>query len=120
MEADVTVSTPERSLKTGDITNHPDPGAWSSTLRFRAGLGLLVVLVAVSVVLASGIGAVHVPSREIVSMLLNRTGFFHLARTWPQSDEIIILQIRLPRVLAAAFTVGRLRYNSVWWHTTCA
>jgi iron complex transport system permease protein len=113
MEAEVIVSTPEPPPKTADMPKHTNPPAWSSTLRFRAGLGLLVVLVAVSVVLASGMGAVHVPSREIVSMLLNRTGFFHLARTWPQSDEIIILQVRLPRVLAAALVGAALSVAGV-------
>jgi iron complex transport system permease protein len=96
------VSTQESALKTGDMSKHTRSSAKSSILRFRAGLGLLVVLVAVSVVLAAGIGAVHVSSREIVCMLLNRTGLVHLSRTWPQSDETIIFQIRLPRVLAAA------------------
>jgi iron complex transport system permease protein len=95
------VSTKEPALKTGDMSKHTRSSAKSSILRFRAGLGLLVVLVAVSVVLAAGIGAVHVSSREIVCMLLNRTGLVHLSRTWPQSDETIIFQIRLPRVLAA-------------------
>jgi iron complex transport system permease protein len=95
------------------MSKHPNPTASSSTLRFRAGLGLLAVLVAVSVVLASGIGAVHVPSREIISMLLNRTGLLHLPQTWPPSDEIIILQIRLPRVLAAALVGAALSVAGV-------
>jgi iron complex transport system permease protein len=96
------VSTKEPPLTTGDMPEHTHQAALSSSLRFRASVGVLVVLVVVSVVLAAGIGAVHVPSREIVCMLLNRAGFVHLSRTWPQSDETIIFQIRLPRVLAAA------------------
>jgi len=66
-----------------------------------------------SVVLASGVGAVHIPAREIMGMLLNRTGLVHLARTWPPSDEIIILQIRLPRVLAAALVGAALSVAGV-------
>jgi ABC-type Fe3+-siderophore transport system permease subunit len=62
----------------------------------------LALLLAASVVLAAGVGAVHVPAREIIGMLLNHTGLIHLSPSWPRSDEIIILQIRLPRVLAAA------------------
>ena len=84
-----------------------------SSLRFRTGLGLLAVLLVASIVLASGIGAVHVPALEIVGMLLNRAGLVHLSQTWPQSDEAIILQIRLPRVLAAAMVGGALSVAGV-------
>ena len=84
------------------------PGGTASTpspthLRFRAGVILLAVLLVASVIVASGAGAVHVPSHEIVAMLLNRMGLVHFNTTWPQSDETIILQIRLPRVLAAGW-----------------
>ena len=84
-----------------------------TALRFRAGLVLLAVLLAFSVVLAAGVGAVHVSAREIIGMLLNRTGLIHLSRTWPLSDEVIILQIRLPRVLAAALVGGALSVAGV-------
>src|SRR6516165_6831438 len=84
-----------------------------SSLRFRTGLGLLAVLLVASIVLASGIGAVHVPALEIVGMLLNRAGLVHLSQTWPQSDEAIILQIRLPRVLAAALVGAALAVAGV-------
>lgn len=43
-------------------------------MRFRAGIGVLAVLLVSSIVLASGMGAVHIPSHEIIAMLLNRTG----------------------------------------------
>jgi iron complex transport system permease protein len=102
------VSTQEPALTIRDASKHTPPSEASSALRFRAGVALLVMLVAVSVVLAAGIGAVHVPAREIISMLLNRTGFVHLPQTWPHSDEIIIFQIRLPRVLAAALVGAAL------------
>ncbi len=86
---------------------------WPPALRFRAGMGLLGVLVVASVVLASGVGAVHVPAREIAGMLLNRTGLFHLSQSWPQSDETIIFRIRLPRVLAAAIVGAALSVAGV-------
>jgi len=109
----MSVSTQEPPPTTGDMSKRTHTAALSSTLRFRAGLGLLVVLVAVSVVLASGIGAVDVPSKEIVCMVLNRTGFVHLPQTWPHSDETIIFQIRLPRVLAAALVGAALSVAGV-------
>lgn len=94
--------------------SQPAPAATNpSALRFRAGIVVLAVLVALSVVLAAGIGAVHVPAREIVCMLLNRSGMFHLPQTWPISDEIIIFQIRLPRVLAAALVGAALSVAGV-------
>jgi iron complex transport system permease protein len=107
------VSGKQRQLKSGDMSKLTDPLALCSVLRFRTGMALLVVLVAVSVVSGSGIGTVHVPSREIVGMLLDRTGLVHLPRTWPQSDETIILQIRLPRVLAAALVGAALSVAGV-------
>jgi iron complex transport system permease protein len=107
------VSTKEPALKTRDMSRHTRSSAMSTTLRFRAGVGLLALLVAASVVLAAGIGAVHVPSREIVGMLLNRTGLVHLPQTWQQSDETIIFQIRLPRVLAAAMVGAALSVAGV-------
>ena len=109
----MSVSTKEPKLTISDLSKPTYPAGLSSTLRFRAGLGLLAVLVAVSVVLAAGVGAVHVPSPEIVSMLLNRSGFVHLSQTWPQSDQTIIFQIRLPRVLAAALVGAALSVAGV-------
>lgn len=106
-------STNESSCTVRDTTTGTRAAGSSSTLRFRAGLGLLALLAAVSVVLASGIGAVHIPSREIVCMLLNRSGLVHLPRTWPQADETIIFQIRMPRVLAAALVGAALSVAGV-------
>ncbi len=83
------------------------------TARFRIGLALLPLLLVLSIVLASGMGAVRVPSREIVCIIVNRIGFVHLAHTWPRSDEIIILQVRLPRVLAAALVGAALSVAGV-------
>jgi len=107
-KAKMPVLTKQPAPTAGGMTRHTPTAALSPTLRFRAGLVLLIVLLAVSIVLASGIGAVRVPPQEIVCMLLNRTGFVHLPQTWPQSDETIIFQIRLPRVLAAALVGAAL------------
>jgi iron complex transport system permease protein len=74
----------------------------AAELRFRFGLCLLVGMLVLAVVLGVGIGAVAIPWRAVVSMLLNHARITHLRVNWPASDETIILQIRLPRVLAAA------------------
>ncbi len=98
----MSISTQASALKTGDRSNRAFHEASGSALRFRAGIGLLLVLLAVSVILAAGVGAVHISPKVIISMLASRTGLVHPSPTWPPSDETIIFQIRLPRVLAAA------------------
>lgn len=107
------MSTQELSPELRDKQKPALTTAAPSSIRFRAGVGVLATVVGVSVVLAAGVGAVHVPPREIVSMLLNHTGIVHLTKTWPQSDEAIILQIRLPRVLAAALVGAALSVAGV-------
>jgi iron complex transport system permease protein len=104
-------------LKTARITEIerceprlPVPAAaWRlSEIKFHFGLWTLMLLLALVVVIAASVGAVRIPPKEIVSMLLNKIGIAHLPRTWPESHETIILQIRLPRVLAAALVGGAL------------
>lgn len=85
----------------------------SFALRFRAGVALLAVLLVASIVLASGFGAVHISSREIVGMLLHHAGLAHVTPAWPPSDETILFQIRLPRVLGAAMVGAALSVAGV-------
>jgi iron complex transport system permease protein len=75
----------------------------ASDIRFHLGVWALILLLLCTVILAAGIGAVHISAKAIVSILLNHVGITHLPQTWAGSDETIILQIRLPRVIAAAF-----------------
>jgi iron complex transport system permease protein len=74
----------------------------ASDPRFRFGLCLLTGLLVLAIILAVGVGTVAVPARVIISVLLNHSGMLRLPRIWTASDETIILQIRLPRVLGAA------------------
>lgn len=90
------------AVETGDRSSRAFHEASGSALRFRAGIVLLLVLLAVSIILAAGIGAVRISPKVIISMLASRTGLVHPYVTWLPSDETIIFQIRLPRVLAAA------------------
>lgn len=66
-------------------------------------LEILVLLFALIIVIivAAGAGAVAVPVREVLSILSNRLGFAHIQPYWPPSDEVILLDLRLPRVLGA-------------------
>ena len=85
----------------------------ASEMRFRFGLCILVGLFVFSIILAVAIGTVGIPSRSMISMLLNHAGVAHFPETWPTSDETIILQIRLPRVLAAALVGAALAVAGV-------
>src|SRR5437867_13030611 len=70
----MSISMQESALETGEHSKPRFNESLSSVVRFRAGMGLFLALLVVSIVLAAGVGAVHVPSRAIISMLANRTG----------------------------------------------
>jgi iron complex transport system permease protein len=103
----------EKILDSSPAAPRPCPATDVHTVRFRLGLVLLLLLLVFSIFLAAGMGAVRVPSREIVCIVFNRIGLVHLAHTWPQSDETIILEVRLPRVLAAAMVGAALSVAGV-------
>jgi iron complex transport system permease protein len=70
----------------------------------RAAVVLPVLLVGLcgAVLFATAFGSVHIGTGEVLKLLLNHTGLFHFRPTWDQTDEIIILQLRLPHVVGAA------------------
>ncbi|HZC79246.1 MAG TPA: iron ABC transporter permease, partial [Ktedonobacterales bacterium] len=70
-----------------------------------AALPLLMAGLLVSVVLATAAGAVAISPLHTALVLLNATHLFHFPRAWAASDEVILLQLRLPRV-AGAVVVG--------------
>lgn len=49
-------------------------------------------------VIATGIGAVHISPVQIVRMLAHRIGVFVVEADWPRSHEVILYQLRLPRI----------------------
>jgi iron complex transport system permease protein len=98
----MTVETQNRESRSRNQVQDSAHFRPSSELRFRFGISLLLVLLAFAIILAVGVGTVAVPARVIISILLNHSGIVHLPRVWTASDETIILQIRLPRVLGAA------------------
>ena len=107
--ARVDVSAFDRAALDGG--DGPLPGG-SALVRSRAlrldALPLLALLLAGSVVLAAGIGAVAIPPSTTLAVLLNATHLVHIPRTWPLSDEVILLQLRLPRVAGAAIVGAAL------------
>jgi iron complex transport system permease protein len=75
---------------------------------FLLGFWILLLLLVAAMVLAASVGAAHIQAKVTVLVLLNRVGLTHVARTWPEAAETIILQIRLPRVIAASLVGGAL------------
>jgi len=69
------------------------------------GLGLVLVG---GMLLACALGAVSVPPLDIVRMTLNKLPFFHFDHTWQATDETIIFQLRLIRVVAGALVGSAL------------
>jgi len=64
-------------------------------------LTALAVLLIAAVFLGASFGSTAIPVGVIARILLNGTGLFHFARQWDPTDELIILQLRLPVVIGA-------------------
>lgn len=67
-----------------------------------------VVALVVSIVVATSIGTASVDVMDVAGILLNQLPLVHIDETWRATDETIILQIRLPRVMAAAIVGASL------------
>src|SRR5262249_5884047 len=88
----------------GGAAARPVTSRTSAGLR-SAALPLLGVALLVSVVVATAAGAVAISPLHTALVLLNATHLFHFQRSWDATDEVILLQLRLPRV-AGAMLVG--------------
>jgi iron complex transport system permease protein len=80
--------------------------AWRVRRGLHAGwlLALATALFAACVA-ASAAGVVPISFWTTARIALNQTHVFHFAQTWPAGDEIILLQLRFPRV-AGGVLVG--------------
>ena len=56
----------------------------------------------ISLFVASAFGAVNISVPDILKMVLNKVAIFDFTNTWRGTDETIVFQIRLPRVIGAA------------------
>ena len=74
----------------------------TEVVRFRIASLFLALILVIAIVVATGVGAVHIPLRDIGAIVLNRFGVGDFTPTLRVSDAIIVLQIRIPRVLGAA------------------
>lgn len=79
------------------------PPLWP-TLLLGAGVVLASALFAVSQ------GAVAIPPATVTRIVLTRLPGVELAHTWPESWDVIIWQIRLPRVVMAGLVGATLAY----------
>jgi iron complex transport system permease protein len=74
----------------------------------------LLILLALGAVLllclliAASLGAVPISPLDIIKMTLDKTGLFDFSATWQPSDETILFQIRLPRIIAGALVGAAL------------
>ncbi|MEE9278446.1 MAG: iron ABC transporter permease [Dehalococcoidia bacterium] len=73
-------------------------------LFFGAGVALLVLVIAV----ATAAGSVGIPFGETVRVLVDALPVIELDQTWSDTQETILLEIRLPRVIAAALVGAAL------------
>ncbi len=68
----------------------------------------LSILLGIMVPLATTIGSVHIPFLTTASILVSRLPLINIEPTWPSTLEIIILDIRLPRVILAGIVGSAL------------
>jgi iron complex transport system permease protein len=82
----------------------------SSKRRIPASLVILFLggLLLFSVIVAVSFGPTVIPFGTILAILLNGSGLLHFAREWDASTEVIIWQLRMPTVIAAALVGAAL------------
>lgn len=82
----------------GLFASIPFPFGWRSRLYALAGLsGVLLVLI----VALTTVGSVHIPFATCVSVLLSRVPIIPVDSSYPDTVEMIVLSIRLPRIILA-------------------
>lgn len=71
-------------------------------------LPFLLVLLLVTIVVATAQGSVAIPPGTVARLLANRLGLAHFPVTWGPQIETILLTLRLPRVVGAALVGAAL------------
>jgi iron complex transport system permease protein len=92
------------------------PMQWRSRIYAIAGLAVLLV---VTIAITLAIGSTDIPLHTLFQILLAKLPFTHIQATWPISAEIIIFDIRLPRLLlvglvGAALAVAGATYQGLF------
>jgi iron complex transport system permease protein len=110
------VADAARTIARGQATAFPAVASRHRALRRGVVVGALPLLacaLGAAIVFAAAIGAVAISPLHTIAILLNQTHLVHLPRRWSDTDEIIILQVRLPRVIGAALVGGALATSGV-------
>ncbi|MEE8443392.1 MAG: iron chelate uptake ABC transporter family permease subunit, partial [Dehalococcoidia bacterium] len=71
-------------------------------------LSVAVVVVLITMVVASGFGAIWIPPHTVAAILLDKTPFVSLEGWWPDSWETIVWQLRVPRILLGSLVGASL------------
>ncbi len=74
---------------------------------------VIVILLLGALVLGVGMGTVAVDPRDTLGILGHRLLGLDLARTWSQQSEVIVMDLRLPRVLTAMLVGMALAVSGV-------
>lgn len=80
-------------------------------LRWRGKVYALVGLaglLSVVIIFATTLGSVHIPFSKCFEILFSQLPFLHIAPSWPETFDTIILDIRLPRILLAGLVGAAL------------
>lgn len=72
------------------------------------GLGLIAALL-----IACAFGAARIPLAHVLKMVLNKLTFLNFTASWKASEETIIFQLRLPRVIGASLVGAALSVSGV-------
>jgi len=62
----------------------------------------------ISLLIASAFGSANIPLPDVLKMALNKTAIFSFTPNWGATDEMIIFQVRLPRVIGSALVGAAL------------
>jgi iron complex transport system permease protein len=100
-----------------NVTVEPEQ-AQSSVRLWRRGRGYVVLpllgfLLLIVMLIAVSFGSTPIAIGTIAQIILNGTGVFHFARHWDAATELIIWQIRMPVVVAAALVGAALSVAGV-------
>src|SRR5579884_1116910 len=88
-----------RVAKNGHAAPWPGALAWQGLGHSALVLGMLVAALCVVIVVAAAVGAVAIPPLHSALILLNATHLVHVSPSWPDTEQVILLQVRLPRVV---------------------
>ena len=81
------------------------PVQWRSRIYAIAGMAILL---GITIVVTLGIGSIDVPFGTLFQLLLAKLPLVHIQPTWTNNTEIIIFDIRLPRILLAGLAGAAL------------